>query len=128
MTCSPDWAEATEQRLRELIALGYKFVHPTGPDGALRAVVGVRVHDTVIDVVRLHAENDVIATRIPAGEVDILAPRKVLWEASGHVRTVLDELLSLPEENADGAAAGSTANGCWVPVRPGASKWIATTA
>lgn len=120
-----DDAEATERRLLDLVDRGYQFVHPTDSAGAVRAVVGVRVHDTVIDVVKLHAENDVVATRMPAGEVDILAPRKVLWQRAGHVTKVLDELLALPEEVADGDVH---AGGCWVPVRPGASKWVSASA
>lgn len=119
-------AEATERRLRELCALGYQFVHPTDAEGAVRAVVGVRVHDTVIDVVKLHAEDDVITTRMPAGEADILAPSKVLWQCSGQVVRVLDELLALPDEAPDHAVSPQ-ATGCWVPVRPGAAKWVTAT-
>lgn len=90
-------ADATEHRLRELIARRFQFVHPTGPDGTLKAVVGVRVLDAIVDVVQMHAEDNVIATRMPASEADILAPSKVIWQSSGDVCAVLDELLALPE-------------------------------
>lgn len=94
-------ADATERRLRKLIARRFQFVHPTGPDGSLKAVVAVRVLDAVVDVVQMHAEDAVIATRVPASEADILAPSRVIWRSSGDVCAVLDDVLALPEEGVD---------------------------
>src|SRR5690606_5150569 len=78
MTSSAEEPEYSTQ-LRQLVARGFRFVHPTDASGQLAAVVGVRVHDGVIDVVRLEAEDDVSAMRIPADEDDVMAPRRVLW-------------------------------------------------
>lgn len=118
-------ADETSNRLTDLIERGFQFLHPTGADGRLQAVVGVRVHDEVIDLVQLHAENDVTATRMPIGEADIMAPETVLWQIHGGVTEVLDEVLSLPEETTSGP--GST-NGCWLPTKPGASRYFRASA
>ncbi|MGH3469790.1 MAG: hypothetical protein ACRDQF_18870 [Thermocrispum sp.] len=91
-------ADDTSDRLVGLIERGFQFLHPTSPDGRLQAVVGVRVHGEVIDMVQLHAENDVTATRMPVGEADIMSPETVLWQTHGCVADVLDKVLSLPDE------------------------------
>ncbi|GAA3558266.1 hypothetical protein GCM10022222_47310 [Amycolatopsis ultiminotia] len=111
-----------ERGLKELIARGYQFVHPTDECGEVQAVVGVRVHDGVVDVVRLNAEDDVEATRLPSDEQNIFAPETWLWRSRGAAPTVLAELLALPEKP---AAAVAPAQGCWVPGRGGRSKWLA---
>lgn len=90
----PSGAEA---RLRHLIDRGYRFLHPRDDEGAVVAVVGVRAHHTVVDVVRLDAEDDVTAVRVPAGEPDMFAPGKALWRSHGEACHVLDELLALPD-------------------------------
>lgn len=126
----------TESRLRELVARGFQFVHPRDTDGNVVAVVGVRVHRNMADVVQLRAENDVLASRIPAGERDVLAPATVLWKYTGEACTVLDALLSLPDEfAADVVSAASpaaknptAARGCWLSIQPGRAKWLAATA
>ncbi|MGC7093544.1 hypothetical protein ACPZ19_02650 [Amycolatopsis lurida] len=120
----------TETGLRRLIDRGFQFVHPRSPDGEVLAVVGIRAHENVIDVVRLHAEDDVIATRMPGGEPDILAPRTTLWQVSGSVLTVIDQLLALPDHHpAEAAVAAETGGqGCWVPGRGGAAKWLPASA
>jgi len=112
----------TEDALRRLIDRGYQFVHPRNADGDIVAVVGIRAHNGVIDMVRLHAEDDVIATRMPGNEKDIMAPLNTLWQVHGAVRQVIDELLGLPDvqEGED--------KGCWVPGRPGVSKWLPASA
>lgn len=126
----------TEVRLRELVARGFQFVHPRDTDGNVVAVVGVRVHHNIADVVQLRAENDVLATRIPAGERDVLTPATVLWQYTGEACTVLDAMLSLPDEfAADVVPAASpvardttSARGCWLSIQPGRAKWLAATA
>ncbi|GAA1020041.1 MULTISPECIES: hypothetical protein [Amycolatopsis] len=114
-----------EQGLQKLIDRGYRFVHPTNGSGEVQAVVGVRVHDNVVDVVRLNAEDDVEATRIPGSEQNIFAPASTLWRSRGEASQVLGEVLALPERQPASAAA-STA-GCWVPGRGGRSKWLAAS-
>ncbi|WP_406639517.1 hypothetical protein [Amycolatopsis sp. WGS_07] len=111
-----------EQGLQQLIAKGYQFVHPTDGAGEVQAVVGVRVHDNVVDVVRLNAEDDVEASRLPGSEQNIFAPASTLWRARGEASQVLDEVLALPDRH---PATVAPANGCWVPGRGGRSKWLA---
>jgi len=111
-----------EHGLQQLIARGYQFVHPTNELGEVQAVVGVRVHDNVVDVVRLNAEDDVEAARLPGAEQNIFAPSSTLWRSSGEAGQVLGEVLALPDRTSD---AGPAANGCWVPGRGGRSKWLA---
>ncbi|WP_037354007.1 hypothetical protein [Amycolatopsis orientalis] len=112
-----------EQGLQQLIARGYQFVHPTDGSGEVQAVVGVRVHDNVVDVVRLNAEDDVEATRLPGDEQNIFAPASTLWRTRGEASQVLGEVLALPERPS--APVAASANGCWVPGRGGRSKWLA---
>jgi hypothetical protein len=114
-----------EDRLQSLMTRGFQFVHPRGADGALVAVVGVRAHDDVIDVVRLNAEDDAEAMRIPGDEPDVLAPSTRLWSRSGDTFTVLDQLLGLPERTRGKLTAPS--RGCWIPTSPGQAKWLAAS-
>ncbi|WNV84023.1 hypothetical protein [Umezawaea sp. Da 62-37] len=90
--------DSAEGRLRELIARGFQFLHPTDGRGELTAVVGVRAHDDVIDVVRLHTEDDAIATRMPADEQNVLMPSRFSWRTRGSVCSVLEALLGLPDD------------------------------
>ncbi|WP_409462066.1 hypothetical protein [Amycolatopsis sp. GA6-003] len=112
-----------EEGLQQLIARGYQFVHPTDGSGEVQAVVGVRVHDNVVDVVRLNAEDDVEATRLPGSEHNIFAPTATLWRSRGEANQVLGEVLALPERSP--APTAVSTNGCWVPGRGGRSKWLA---
>ncbi|MEU8631307.1 hypothetical protein AB0C38_03995 [Amycolatopsis sp. NPDC048633] len=86
-----------ETGLQELVARGYQFVHPADERGEVLAVVGVRVHDDVVDVVRLNAEDDVEATRMPGTEENIFEPERWLWRRRGEGAQVLTEILSLPD-------------------------------
>lgn len=115
--------EAVECRLHKLIALGFQFAHPTDNMGAVVEILGVRVHDTVVDVVKLQGENEVLAMRIPGDEVDILSPARTLWQSSGFVCDVLDELLALPDE-AGSDVTSARIGGVWLPGRPGTAKWV----
>ncbi|MFI5607381.1 hypothetical protein [Amycolatopsis sp. NPDC051903] len=112
-----------EAGLQELMSRGYQFVHQTDASGEVEAVVGVRVHDNVVDVVRLNAEDDAVATRLPGTEDNVFDPEKWLWRRSGDAAGVLTEVLALPDEDDDTAPA--PAKGCWVPGRGGTSKWLA---
>ncbi len=113
------------RQLRLLVERGFRFVHPTDASGELAAVVGVRIHHDVIDVVKLRSETDVSAMRMPADEPDVMAPRRVLWQSSGAVTRVLDEVLSLPDNTGEQAEA---ARGCWLPVDHRTSKWVPASA
>jgi hypothetical protein len=86
-----------ETGLQELVARGYQFVHPADEQGEVLAVVGVRVHDNVVDVVRLNAEDDVVATRMPGTEENIFEPERWLWRRHGDGTEVLREILALPD-------------------------------
>ncbi|GAA1241829.1 hypothetical protein GCM10009676_28770 [Prauserella halophila] len=130
MTCSPELAPSeVEATLGRLIASGYRFVHPRDADGELVTVVGVRMHEKVVDVVRLDAEDDVTATRMPYDEPDVLEPKQVLWQRSGDMESVVDELLELPDDEcAEPASSLRTGRGCWVPNGSGRAKWLQATA
>lgn len=118
-TVAGERADAID-KLTHLIDRGFQFVHPTGPDGTVEAVIGVRLHDGVIDVVRVLASDDVTAVRMSADEADILTPETILWQSTGEASAVLDELLALPDDDQEAGQTG----GAWVPVRPGESKWV----
>lgn len=124
--CSADRHEhrSVETRLLDLIHRGYQFVHPRDDNGNVVAVVGIRAHDAVIDVVRLNAEDDVVASRVPGDEADVLAPRKMLWRCRGTADEVLDELLALGDDY--GSGRSRPVRGCWVPGRDGRAKWLAS--
>lgn len=88
---------SVQDQLRDLVTRGFRFLHPCADHGELVAVVGVRVHDRVIDVIEVRDESDAVATRMPDTEMDCLAPTNLLWHTSGRASSVLTELLSLPD-------------------------------
>lgn len=92
----------TEDQLRRLVARGFRFIDPRDDDGEVVAVVGVRAHDNVIDVVRLHGEDDAVASRMP-GDANVLAPTTVFWRHAGPAGEVLDQLLALPDDRTPGS-------------------------
>ncbi|WP_370945525.1 hypothetical protein AB5J62_41485 [Amycolatopsis sp. cg5] len=106
-----------ETGLRRLVARGYQFMHPRNSRGEVLAIVGIRAHDNVVDVVRLDDEDDVTAMRMPGDEENVLEPSKVLWQSAGTVSTVLTEVLALPEDHTPGSL-----------VMPGDSQWLAASA
>ena len=122
--CSAD-PGSVEARLLDLIDRGYRFLHPCDGDGHVVAVVGIRAHGSVIDVIRLDAEDDAVATRVPGDEQDVLSPRKLLWRCRGTADEVLDELLALADDY--GADRARPVGGCWVPGEHGRAKWLAAT-
>ena len=97
-------ATCTENQILELRARGFYFIDPRDEGGEVVAVVGVRAHDNVIDVVRLHSEDEAIASRVPSDE-DILAPTRVFWRQVGPVNVVLGEMLALPDDRTPGSLA-----------------------
>jgi hypothetical protein len=94
---------STEDLLIALRTRGFQFIDPRDAGGEVVAVVGVRAHDNVIDVVRLHSEDQAIASRMPCDEADILAPREVFWQHEGPVLAVLGSLLCLPDDRTAGS-------------------------
>ncbi|QGK69321.1 hypothetical protein GIY23_07055 [Allosaccharopolyspora coralli] len=138
MTSSPEAPETapatpgTDSLLHELIGRGFQFLHPCDEHGEVVAVVGVRAHHDVVDVLRLHSEDDAVATRIPGDEENILAPSRMAWQSTGTAVHVLGDLLSLPDQHTPGLAdpqqPSAAARGCWVPGGPGRAKWLAATA
>lgn len=121
MVVTPDPLDDTTTLLLALIRRGFRFTHPHDASGELIAIQGVRVHDNVVDVVVLRAENDAKAVRMPGDEPDILFPGTRLWETSGHAQSVLAALLALPDETAGPDVAGV---GCWVSTMPGRAVWL----
>ena len=93
-----------EDCILELRARGFYFIDPRDEGGEVVEIVGVRAHDNVIDVVRLHGEDDAMASRVPCDE-DIMAPSKVFWRQRGSANEVLGELLALPDDRTPGSLA-----------------------
>ncbi|GAB1509540.1 hypothetical protein [Actinophytocola sp. KF-1] len=90
-------APSVDFQLRALVGKGFRFVDPRDEHGEVVAVVGVRAHDDVLDVVELHSEDDAVATRMPPDQ-DILAPRRYHWRERGPASVVMAKLLSLPDD------------------------------
>ncbi|GAA4835048.1 hypothetical protein [Saccharopolyspora rosea] len=111
--------------LQTLVARDFQFAHPRDAAGALVAVVGIRVHHGVFDIIQLFGENDADAARVPGDEVDVLCPSRVLWRTTGPARDVIQELLALRDPAPEVGVHGS---GCWLPTNAGRSSWLAVTA
>jgi hypothetical protein len=87
---------AIDDRLVALRAAGFHFAANHDADGAIVALIGVRAHRGVVDIVRIWGEDDADAARVPDDESNVLSPDTVLWRASGPTARVLDDLLILP--------------------------------
>jgi len=111
--------------LQALIARDFHFTHPRSADGSLIAVVGIRAHHDVIDIVQLYGENDADAARIPGEEPDVLFPKTVLWRTTGRAVEVIQAALALEDPEPERSAQ---AKGCWVPTHAGRSTWLAASA
>ena len=112
--------------LQALIARDFQFAHPRDSQGGLIAVVGIRAHHGVIDIVQLYGEEDADAARIPGDEPDVLFPRTVLWRTTGTSREAIAAMLELADPVVDEIAAQP--KGCWVPTHAGRSSWLAASA
>ena len=110
--------------LQALISRDFQFAHPRDSVGSLVAVVGLRVHHGVIDIVQLYGEDDADAARIPGDEPDVLFPQTVIWRTTGLARDVIQRVLSLE----DPVEASATSAGCWLPTHAGRSTWLAASA
>jgi hypothetical protein len=91
---APDGISA---RLQVMRALNFEFATDQAPDGSIEALVGVRVHGGVIDIVELYGEDEATATRLPDSEPNIMLARTVLWHTRGTAYEVIDALLALPD-------------------------------
>lgn len=114
-----------DERLIRMRAQGFLFTAECDDSATIVNLVGVRAHHGVIDVVELYGPDDVLATRIPGDERNILCPHEVLWRTSGPAHDVLDRLLDLPDPMS--GPGPEHAHGCWVPVGPGRLVWLAAT-
>jgi hypothetical protein len=102
MAASPvHTATSTDAQLRALVARGFRFIDPRDKNGDVVAVVGVRAHHDVVDVVQLHGEDEVVAARMPTNQ-DVLAPRQVFWREVGPAQEVLGAMLALPDDRTPG--------------------------
>lgn len=100
-------------------------MHPRDDNGQVVAVVGVRAHEGIVDVILLQSESDAKAMRLPGDETNVMAPATVLWETAGPAPEVLTKLLALPA----GVESGhGVSRGCWIPVSPGTAHWLTPTA
>lgn len=109
--------------LNRLIAAGYRFVHPRDAQGEIVAVVGVRAHDTVIDVVRIDGEDEVTATRMPGNEDDVLQPSEPLWQQVGMLSEVVSLLLALADDD-HATTQVERSTGCWLSTSPGRNAFL----
>ena len=95
-------AVSVDAQLRALVRRGFQFVDPRDDNGDVLAVVGVRAHDDVIDVIELHGEDNTVATRMPHDQ-DVLAPRRIYWREQGPASVVMAKLLFLADDHVPGA-------------------------
>jgi hypothetical protein len=94
-------ASSVDAQLRALVNRGFRFVDPRDEHGDVMAVVGVRAHGDVIDVVEILGEDEAVATRMPPDQ-DVLAPRRVHWREQGPASVVLARLLLLADDHVPG--------------------------
>ena len=94
-------APSVDFQLRALVGKGFRFVDPRDEHGDVLAVVGVRAHDNVLDVVELHGEDDAVATRMPPDQ-DLLSPRRFHWREQGPASVVLARVLLLADDHVPG--------------------------
>ncbi|GAA2780737.1 hypothetical protein [Saccharopolyspora taberi] len=123
-TISGGTAKDVTDGLQALISRDFQFAHPRDSVGSLVAVVGLRVHHGVIDIVQLYGEDDADAARIPGDEPDVLFPQTVIWRTTGRAREVIKQVLALE----DPVELAGSAAGCWVPTHAGRSAWLAASA
>lgn len=114
-------------QLRALIVKGFRFAYPRRANGEIAAVVGVRAHHNVVDIVQLLGEHDADAVRIPGDEPDILSPRHVIWRASGPANNILQQVLDLQDIDHLDSTSGRAHNGCWLSTGPAHIVWLPST-
>lgn len=84
--------------LRQLVLRGFQLMPPVRDGtGELEALIYVRPHGDVIDIVEVLAEDNVRAARVPRrGEIRT-DDNAAYWRTSGAVIDVVDQVLALPE-------------------------------
>lgn len=85
-------------RLRQLVLRGFQLMPPVRDGtGELEALIYVRPHGDVIDIVEVLAEDHVRAARVPRrGEIRT-DDSAAYWRITGDVIEVVDQVLALPE-------------------------------
>lgn len=84
-------------RLNAMRAKRFEFVADHDADGIVVALMGVRVHHSVIDIFQLYGEDDATATRLRGIERNIRLVRTILWHTRGSATSVIDDLLDLSD-------------------------------
>ncbi|TDC88997.1 hypothetical protein E1161_22525 [Saccharopolyspora aridisoli] len=84
--------------LRQLVLRGFQLMPPVRDGtGELEALIYVRPHGDVIDIVEVLAEDHVRAARVPRrGEIRT-DDNEACWRTTGTVVDVVDQVLSLPK-------------------------------
>ncbi|MBQ0923682.1 MULTISPECIES: hypothetical protein [Saccharopolyspora] len=84
--------------LRQLVLRGFQLMPPVRDGtGELEALIYVRPHGDVIDIVEVLAEDHVRAARVPRrGEIRT-DDNAAYWRTTGNVVDVVDEVLALPK-------------------------------
>ncbi|WP_093415951.1 hypothetical protein [Saccharopolyspora flava] len=84
--------------LRQLVLRGFQLMPPVRDgSGELEALIYVRPHGDVIDIVEVLAEDHVRAARVPRrGEIRT-DDSAAYWRVAGGVIEVVDQVLALPE-------------------------------
>lgn len=108
-----------------LVGRGYTFADTLGPDGSVIAMVGVRVHRGVVDIVQFFSEHDAVAVRVPGEETNILSPWKVLWRTNGPASDVVEAILTLPDPTERLEYATGPSRRCRMPAFPERAVWVA---
>lgn len=97
MTSSAD--DQSSIRLRKLVARGFRLMPPVrDAQGELMALIYVRPHGDIVDVVELRGEDDVRAARVSQDKAGLTAnPATAEWHTAGGACDVLDQVLALPD-------------------------------
>ncbi|MCI2418124.1 hypothetical protein MOQ72_11865 [Saccharopolyspora sp. K220] len=98
MTSSFEAHPDSSIRLRQLMARGFRLMPPVrDTDGELMALIYVRPHGDIIDIVELRGEDDVRAARVSRKDGIRDDPSTAQWRTAGAACDVLDQVLALPE-------------------------------
>lgn len=97
MTSPVEDHDDSSTRLRALVARGFRLMPPVrDTDGELMALVYVRPHGDLVDVVELRGEDDVRAARV-SRDHHLRDGQDAHWRMAGSACDVLDQVLALPE-------------------------------
>ncbi|WP_190816862.1 hypothetical protein [Saccharopolyspora pogona] len=97
MTSSAEGHDDSCARLHALVDRGFRLMPPVrDSDGELMALIYVRPHGAIVDVVELRGEDDVRAARVSRDHH--LRDDDAYWRTAGSACDVLDQVLALPEQ------------------------------